>query len=482
MAADSLPSHQKPLQPLCCESHYLPGNPNLNRKPWNPLLPPAEFTELYKELSSSVIRRMSIPSEQEHLGMNGSHYSRYLTPADNNMDVLDSRVESLVDVREDNCTSVNRNHSNSLSWQTGRSNGSNGGRQYVFDSTATGVEGGEKNLDGEQTKGGGNKKEKGESEATNSSSQQSGGSGGSGGSSGDSRSGGRAGNRNSGSSDSGGDDGDEDDKKKRGGFGRREDRGGAGSGSSKEPPTTKKSSKQQEEDDEATDSADEGGGEEDTPNSMVMDCHSPPLPPSTSNRRSGSEGVSDSNNARPATQFSGNFIVGGISDGGGGTNSGRGSHIATSSSNTSISATNQFEGESGHEDSPPPLHPPHTLRGATPPHHHGGVSGGRSGTIAVESLAPMEINMVEPSSSTVSMIVGYGVPAASAPPQGSDSKSLPGSELGTPTLDSPPSLTEEKTVISLANPMTTTPLLSPALSLLPQVCVIDENILRCPSV
>ena len=138
---------------------------------------------------------------------------------------------------------------------------------------------------------------------------------------------------------------------------------------------------------------------------MVMDFHSPLALP---NRIRGSEGTSDPN------KFSGsNFIVGGGSSGGDGvgTSSGRGSHRGTSSSNTGISTANQFE--SNVEDSSLPLNPPLPLRGATPPHQHSrGLS--RSGTIAVESLVPMEINTAEPSSSTISMIVGYGVPAASA--------------------------------------------------------------------
>lgn len=454
-SGDTLPSHQKLLQPLCREFHYLPGNRGLNRKLWKGLLPPAEFTELYKEFSNSV-RRMN-SGEQEYCRLNGSHYDQQCVDGDRD------KFKSFVCAREDDSTDMMRSHP---SLQTGL--GSSDGGLYAVDAIATASE----NSEGDQNEGSG-KKEKSGSESSNSSSQRSGGSGSGavGGSSGGPRSEGRAGNGHSRSSDSGGDEDDDDEKRR--GFNHRGDRGGGGSGGSKEPQL--KSSKQQEEDDEATDSADEGGGEEDTPNSMVMDFHSPLAP--QSNRSSGSEGAPPPSTTKvSALQFSGaNFVVGGSNNNGGGdssnsTNNARASHRATPSSIASISTASHFEGKHDTEESSTPLvpPPPPPLRGSTPPHpHSSGTS--RSGTIAIESMALMDTNTVEPSS-TVSMIVGYGVPAASAP---TENKSLPGSELGTPTLDSPMLLTE-KTAMPLATPVATTPILSPPMSLLPQVHIIIE--------
>ena len=218
-SADSLPSHQKPQQPLCCEFHYFPGNPDLNRKPWNPLLPPAEFIELYKELSGSIWT-MSKPNGKEHSGVNGSQYCQY-PPVLDDADVLGSqdKLKSLVVFRGDDCTSTNRIHSTYLPWQTGM--GSSNGRHYQFDATASGGgddgKGGGKSSDGEQNKGSSNKEKCG-SESSNFILTTVRGRGrlfwGS-------RSGGQAGNGNSRSSDSGGDDGDEGDDKKRGNFGHR---------------------------------------------------------------------------------------------------------------------------------------------------------------------------------------------------------------------------------------------------------------------
>ncbi len=272
-----------------------------------------------------------------------------------------------------------------------------------------------------QGSSGGGKKQKSESESSNSSSQQSGSGSRSSQKAGKSRS-------NSGSSDSSGDNGDDDKR-------RRPHRRGGGSSSKDSKP------KLMDEDDEATDSADEGveeeeeeEEEEDTPNNMIVDFNSSP--------RS--------------------------------TQSGSGNDHTPSETRTSIFPSTYPRHEGSEElesssDHPPGIAP---LGGGDP----GGVGvGGSSGTITVESMRP-SANALE-LSNTINMIVGYGVPA-SIVPQGIGKSSLqvmdkspPGSGLGTPTLDSPFPLAGEEKSISLAAPVIMTPVLSPALNLLPQVGV-----------
>jgi len=249
-------------------------------------------------------------------------------------------------------------------------------------------------------------------------------------------------------------------------------RGGSSNGNKE----TSTKSKMQDEDDEATDSADEGEEEEDTPNSMIMDFNPPSVP--HSNHSSTSDGVpptfsagpSGGNARGPTSQFSsgGSFRSNSSSStsglGVGGTGNGRSSGNRTGTTPSSQSS-NHYEENGTMEDTPSLLSVP--LREKSPP--TGSNSSSRSGTIAVESMAPVETSTVEQASGSVSMIVGYGVPAASVPPQ--ENKSLPDSEAGTPTLDDSPSPAEEEKVpgTPLATPMATTPVLSPAITLLPQV-------------
>lgn len=171
-----------------------------------------------------------------------------------------------------------------------------------------------------------------------------------------------------------------------------------------------------DEDDEATDSADEG--EEDaTPNSMIMDFS----PPQSNQSEGGTDGSSQLNSHRPTSL---------------------------------VTATNHYEGKLA-------VHESATI--STPLDNQGAT-----GTISIESMAPVESSRSLESSNAINMIVGYGVPA-SAQPQALD-KTPPDSELGTPTLDSPPPPLGEDKSTPLATPVPMTPVLSPALTLLPQVC------------
>ena len=211
----------------------------------------------------------------------------------------------------------------------------------------------------------------------------------------------------SGSSDSSGDD--EDDEEKR----RRPHHGVGGAGKDSKPKLV-------DEDDEATDSADEGVEGDATPNSMIMDFS----PPQSNQSGSGTDHTSKE------SQFPGSYTQ----------------------RPTSLTPTpNHYEGKCDED----PVSTPLDNQGAT-------------GTIAIETMAPMESSGSVESSHTINMIVGYGVPA-SAPHQALD-KTPPGSELGTPTLDSPPPPLGEEKSIPLATPVPITPILSPALTtLLPQV-------------
>ena len=267
---------------------------------------------------------------------------------------------------------------------------------------------------------GSGKKQKSGSESSNSSRQSHSGS----------RSGQKAGNgrSHSGSSDSSGDDGD-DDK-------RRRPHHGGGGGSSKEPRQ-----KLLDEDDEATDSADEGVDDA-TPNSMIMDFSSPPQ---SNKSESGTDPSTD-----PGTRTS-QYPV----------NSPSYSHPGvTTERPTSLAPNiNHFEGTTVSSD-------PLTSQD----------NEGLSGMVSIESMAPAESNTVE-TSNAINMIVGYGVPV-SAPPQQASDKSLPESEIGTLTLDSPPPLGEEKPT-PMATPVPITPVLSPALTLLPQVCFVFYLLCLC---
>lgn len=283
---------------------------------------------------------------------------------------------------------------------------------------------------GGQNSGSGGKKSG--SESSNSSSQQSG-SG--------SRSGGR---KHVGSCSGSGSSGEEEEEDN--GDKRRRPHQGSGVGKDQKPKLV-------EEDDEATDSADEGVDDDATPNSMIMDFS----PPQSNQSENGTEHAPGEGGM--ASKFTSAM------DTGGGGGSGYSSQSAGETQNrpTSLAANiNHFEGGKDL------LSTPATPLDTTPQ--------GDSGTVSIESVVPELSNSVEPASSAINMIVGYGVPAASAPPQpaSSSDKSLPGSELGTPTLDSPPPIiAEEKTVTPQATPATPVPVmpvLSPALSLLPQVC------------
>lgn len=272
---------------------------------------------------------------------------------------------------------------------------------------------------GGQSSGSG-KQQKSGSESSNSSSQQSGSGSRSGGGGGGKAGGGSC--SRSGSSDSSGDDDDEDDGKRR-----RPHRGGGGPSKDLKP-------KLLDEDDEATDSADEGVDDA-TPNSMIMDFSSP-----RSNQSGSGADHTSTTTTKPPLPFASNISTY--------------SHTSSSSQPSgsqrpSTLTPNHFEG--GKADS---------VMSAAPPGNQGGT-----GTVAIESMESS--NMVEPSNA-INMIVGYGVPA-SAPPQ-PVGKSPPESELGTPTLDSPSSLVEEKATPLAATPVPpVTPVLSPALTLLPQV-------------
>ena len=474
----SLLSHQKPLQPSSRESHYFPGNLIRTRKP------PAEFIELNKEFSSPVGRESIPPRGVESPRMDNSRYNRCPPPMAGDVDVLGDADKGHVNDREEESSYANTFISTSSPWKMKQLGINRSGWNRVeYVSNTTGGEGASGDSSGgEQSKGSG-RREKSGSESSNSSSRRSG----------SARSSGeRGGNIRNGSSGSG-DDGDRDDEKKHGDYSNRGSHDGGESGGSKGPPT-KKTPKQQEEEDESTDSADEGGGDDDdTPTGMSMAFHSPPA---QTTHRSGGEGVLDPNNARgqPGQFPGGGFIVGrgSIAD----ISNGRGLQRGL---NSGVSISNHFEGKAGGLNSSSPLCLPLSMSVPSPPQLQSAVSN-RSGTVAVETMATMESGAVEPSGNAVSMIVGYGVPAASAPPpQGSDNKSLPGSELGTPTQDSPSPLAEEMPIAMpmtvtpmtatamtamtmtatpmtatpmTATPMTATPLMSPGLSLLPQVIIM----------
>ena len=208
-----------------------------------------------------------------------------------------------------------------------------------------------------------------------------------------------------------------------------------------------------DEDDEATDSADEGV-EDATPNSMIMDFS----PPQSNQSDTGTDGAPGDSNSM--SKFPSQMDVDSGGGGGGGDYTSSSLQSAGEPKNrpTSLAPNiNHFEGGKDTLSTPvTPLDNPQ----------------GDSGTVSIESVVPKELsNTSEPASNAINMIVGYGVPAASASPQpvGSSDKSLPGSELGTPTLDSPPPIVDEKMVTPQATPVPITPVLSPALSLLPQV-------------
>ena len=408
---------------------------------------------------------MSRLGDQEYSRLNGSCYNPY-GPASESTKALADQEKLTSAAEKDSCSDTSRTCSSSPPWVP------SGAELYGKDAIAVGSGIGDNSSSGGEGSGGG-KKEKSSSESGNSSSgvaSRSGNVGGGGGSLGGVHSDGRAGNGRSGSYESEDDrDGDGDEKKRT--FGHRGDRDGGGGGGragvssngSKEP-TTK--SKLQEEDDEATDSADEGEGEEDTPNSMIMDFNPPSIP--QSNHSSASEGGSILGPSRgaPSSQFtSGGFTMGSRSNSSSSSNGGGGGTVSSRSGlrgPVNASGANHYEESGRLETSSPLLSTP--LRVKSPP------EAGRSGTIAVESMAAVETTTVEQSNSAISMIVGYGMPAASVPQQSTENKSLPGSELGTPTLDSPSPLGEEKIPgMPLAIPMATTPILSPAISLLPQV-------------
>lgn len=253
------------------------------------------------------------------------------------------------------------------------------------------------------------KQQKSGSESSNSSSQQSGsGSRSGGGGGGGGKAGGGSCSR-SGSSDSSGDDEDDEDKR------RRPHRGVGGAGKDSKLKLV-------DEDDEATDSADEGVEGDATPNSMIVDFS----PPQSNQSGSGTDHASKESQFPPASY---------------------------TQRPTSLTPTpNHYEGKCDEDAVSTPL----DNQGAT-------------GTIAIETMAPMESSGCVESSHTINMIVGYGVPA-SAPHQALDDKTPPGSELGTPTLDSPPPPLGEDKSTPLATPAPITPILSPALTtLLPQV-------------
>lgn len=242
-----------------------------------------------------------------------------------------------------------------------------------------------------------------------------------------------------GSSNSSGDDDDDEEDERR----RRPRHEGRGRG--KDKP------KLLDEDDEATDSADEGM-DDTTPNSMVVDFPSP-----QSNQ---SEGEAGSSSATAAA--------------------GKSPHYPLGIGGTFPSHSPSPSGVQG----PGSTHRPTSL---TPDQFEtktttlcSGTSGSAevvdmtqgkaaSGTISVETMGPKESSSSAEPSSAVNMIVGYGVPASVVPPRPLD-KSPPESDLGTPTQDSPSPLgASEEKMTPLATPVPVTPVLSPALTLLPQV-------------
>ena len=262
---------------------------------------------------------------------------------------------------------------------------------------------------------GSGKKQKSGSESSNSSSQQSGSGSRSGRKTGSSRS-------HSGSSDGSGNEGDDDEGK------RRHPRHGGS-----ERPSKDLKLKLVDEDDEATDSADEGVDGDNTPNSMVVDFNSPSGPQSN---KSGAEDGMDPNSKASHYSITSSYL----------------SHQSNSNNRLSGLTTadvNHFKEKTVLNEAMTPV-----------------AAQGESGTIAIESMAPKESNSVE-LSSAVNMIVGYGVPASVVPSV--VDKSPPESDPGTPTLDSPRSLMADEKTTPLATPVAMTPVLSPALSLLPQV-------------
>lgn len=282
---------------------------------------------------------------------------------------------------------------------------------------------------GQGSGGGGGKKHKSGSESS-SSSQQSG----SGSRSGSGR---RKRGSCSGSSNSSGDEEDDEDEK------RRQPHGG-GEGSKDLKP------KLVDEDDEATDSADEGL--DDTTPNMIMDF-------SPHSNQSGNGGP-DSASSKPSHYPSGIYSA----------------HSPPSSSQGAAAAA----GPSHHR--PTSLAPDlNHFEGKGSTHHPSGGGSGEiinmpmgnqaaSGTVAIESMVSKESSSSVESSGAVNMIVGYGVPVSAPPPtQGAVDKSPPGSDLGTPTLDSPSPLGAEEKMTPLTTPVPMTPVLSPALTLLPQV-------------
>lgn len=248
--------------------------------------------------------------------------------------------------------------------------------------------------------GSGKQQQKGGSESSNSSQSGSG-----------SRTGRRkTGGSCSGSSDSSGEE--EDDDKER-----RPHHKGGGAGKEAKPKFV-------DEDDEATDSADEGVGDDATPNSMIMDFS----PPQSNQSESGTD------------------------------------HTSTTKGPHFLPSTGTYSQQTQLSNRPTTLTP-------TPNHSEADTdvigtpldNQGATGTISIESMAPSESSMTVESSNAINMIVGYGVPA-STPTQAPVDKSPLGSDLGTPTLDSPPLLGAKTT--PLATPV---PMLSPGLALLPQV-------------
>ena len=287
---------------------------------------------------------------------------------------------------------------------------------------------------GGQNSGSGGGKKSGSESSNSSSAQQQSGSG--------SRSGGRRHGGSCSGSGSSGEDEDEDNGDKR----RRPHQGGAGKDAKP---------KLVEDDDEATDSADEGVDDA-TPHSMVMDFS----PPQSNQSENGTDHAPGDASTAAAAASATTFAT--AMDTSAGYSSQSVGESAQNRPTSLATSINHFENGGGGKDA---LSAP-----ATPLD----TPQGDSGTISIESVVPKESsNSVEPTGNAINMIVGYGVPAASAPPQpvaSSSDKSLPGSEIGTPTMDSPPPIIDEKTATPQPTPVPVTPVLSPALSLLPQVC------------
>lgn len=401
---------------------------------------------------------MSRLGDQEYGMLNGSCFSPYGTASDGVNAVGDK--EKMASSDKDSGSDSSRTRSSSPPWVPGSEN-------FVKDNMSVGSVGSDAGSMGEV---GGAGKETGASDAGSMLPSVVGGGGRSvslpaGSLSGGQRSDSRAGNgQRSGSCNSEEDTSIESDKKKKVGgayaVGGDLD-GSAGGDSSIVGKETSSKTKLQEEDDEATDSADEGEGEEDTPNSMIMDFNPPSIP--QSNHSSASEGGGPSGGRAPGsftmgTTGSRNNSSSSITNNGGVAGAGsRVSHRTTVVGQISSNGSNHYEENGGVENSPSA-----PSRDKSSP----GAGGSRSGTVAVESMSStVELSVVEPSSSAVSMIVGYGVPAASQ--HNAENKSLP----GTPTLDDSPLPVEEEKVLGtpLATPMATTPVLSPAISLLQQV-------------